>query len=285
MVRVVQISDTHINRRGGVPSANLQRCIDFINDEIRPDLVVHTGDVVSLTPGVDADLQTARQLLGQLTARLLVIPGNHDIGESCPDPWMGFATEAISVSAFRGVFGRGYWLELLDEHWAAIGLSDELFSSGIADEAEQWEWIDRTALEFEDRNVILFMHRPLWSKLEELELDESLAVAAKDRERLLRVFKPGRLRAVAAGHLHRFLHVSRNGVSDVWAPSTACLLTQLTSSGPPVPGLNRLGVMEYRLEGDDFEVEVHAVPGLDEREMQDIPEILEELGELVNRPS
>jgi predicted MPP superfamily phosphohydrolase len=40
-VRIVQLSDTHISHLGEVPAENMSLLADHINNEIRPDLVVH----------------------------------------------------------------------------------------------------------------------------------------------------------------------------------------------------------------------------------------------------
>ena len=49
-MRIVQLSDTHISHLGGVPAANMSLLTSYINNELRPDLVVHTGDVVIANP-------------------------------------------------------------------------------------------------------------------------------------------------------------------------------------------------------------------------------------------
>jgi len=49
-MRLVQISDTHLSHLGGPANDNLERLIPFVNDELRPDLVVHSGDVLMANP-------------------------------------------------------------------------------------------------------------------------------------------------------------------------------------------------------------------------------------------
>ena len=44
-MRIVQISDTHLSHRAGIGNRNFEELAAFINDQLRPDLVVHTGDV------------------------------------------------------------------------------------------------------------------------------------------------------------------------------------------------------------------------------------------------
>ena len=91
-MRIVQISDTHLSHRGGIGNRNFEELAAFINDQLRPDLVVHTGDVSILDPDSDADRAAARELLKLISAPLRVLPGNHDVGEPGDAPWGRFAT-------------------------------------------------------------------------------------------------------------------------------------------------------------------------------------------------
>ncbi len=48
---IAPISDTHISHLGGVPSGNMELVVEYLNNHLRPDLIVNTGDIVIL----DAD--------------------------------------------------------------------------------------------------------------------------------------------------------------------------------------------------------------------------------------
>jgi Calcineurin-like phosphoesterase len=65
-MRIVQISDTHLSHRGGIGYRNFEELAAFINDELRPDLVVHTGDVTMLDPDSKAEEQAQWDWLGTL---------------------------------------------------------------------------------------------------------------------------------------------------------------------------------------------------------------------------
>jgi 3',5'-cyclic AMP phosphodiesterase CpdA len=86
----MQLSDTHISHLDGKPSENMSLLVEYVNNELRPDLVIHTGDVVILNPDSLGDRLTAWRLHQKIDAPLLVLPGNHDVGESGDDPWMGY---------------------------------------------------------------------------------------------------------------------------------------------------------------------------------------------------
>lgn len=74
-VRIAQISDLHC---GSVYYREdlARRVVDEVN-ELRPDLVVVTGDLTDM--GFRSEFETARELLdGIACERMIVIPGNHD---------------------------------------------------------------------------------------------------------------------------------------------------------------------------------------------------------------
>jgi Icc protein len=78
---IAQISDTHILARsseqaeGQRRAENLRCCVADINRQ-RPDVVVHTGDMVQ--HGLPQEYEYLREILAPLEAPLYVIPGNRD---------------------------------------------------------------------------------------------------------------------------------------------------------------------------------------------------------------
>ena len=78
---ITQISDTHILARssdeavGGLRAETLRRCIADINRQ-RPDVVVHTGDIVQ--HGRPEEYAHVRAILAELEIPLYLIPGNRD---------------------------------------------------------------------------------------------------------------------------------------------------------------------------------------------------------------
>ena len=97
-MRIVQISDTHISHLGGVTTDNFSRLVEFVNDELHPDLIVNSGDVSILTPDSEADREAAYKLHQCFNAPVAVLPGNHDLGEPGDHPWMGLS---VTSGQFR----------------------------------------------------------------------------------------------------------------------------------------------------------------------------------------
>ena len=259
-MRIVQISDTHISHLGGTASDNLSLVADCINNELHPDLVVHTGDVVIANPDSVQDRETAWRLHQKIDARLLVLPGNHDVGESAEDAWMGLSVTSDRIAGFTKTWGpdRFFWSGSTASHsedWVFIGVNSERFSSGLPEENEQWNWLARAAERARGKSVMLFMHKPLWYP----ESFPGVTIDPSDRERLVSLFAGSRLRAVANGHVHRHRRAFEGEILAVWAPS-------LTFASPPDPqrGLESSSpaIVEYRIDGDTINADLRAVQGL-----------------------
>lgn len=259
-MRIVQISDTHNTHLGGVTNQNLGRLITFINDELRPDLVVHTGDVSILSPDLAADRETARELLSRIDAPLRVLPGNHDVGEPGEKPWAGFAATSARVAAFTGVFGPDHWVEVVGDY-AAIGLNSEILGTGLPEEQAQWEWLESVAGLAGGRPALVFCHKPFWPPTD-IPTEHTISVPAAAAGRLADAFDGVEVKVYASGHLHHYAVAERGDALTVSAPSTAFVARgHHELSGP---GLDQLGVVEYRSELGQVVPYFRALPGLTE---------------------
>jgi 3',5'-cyclic AMP phosphodiesterase CpdA len=265
-LRIVQISDTHLSHRGGVTNRNCERLIRFINEDLRPDLVVHTGDASMLDPDSAADRDAARDLLGRISAPLRVLPGNHDVGEPGERAWGGLAVTSERVTAFTSVFGADHWVEVLGDY-AVIGLNSEILSTGLPEEHAQWDWLRTITEQVGTRPVLVFCHKPLWPTVQE-PAEVPLSVPDSARERLLRAVDGVNVKIFASGHLHRF-EIGQHGQGlRVIAPSTAAVTRgrdELAGAG-----LRQLGLVEYRCEAGDVDVYFRSVPELVEGSARDI---------------
>jgi 3',5'-cyclic AMP phosphodiesterase CpdA len=268
-MRIVQISDTHINHRGGVTNQNFETLAAFINDVLKPDLVVNTGDVAVLSPDSAEDRETARKLHERFTAPLHVVPGNHDVGEPGATPWAGISVTSERVAGFRGAFGTDHWVELTPE-WALIGINSEIMSSGLPEEAEQWEWLATLPALVAERTAILFLHKPVWSPLEQ-ETEHQIALPAAERDRLLEVLKPVAIAAVCSGHLHCYQTGKVGDVLTVSAPSAAFVHVGDDGTGF-MPGLSQVGVVELVCEDGKVRPFFRSVPAVIESEPWHEPE-------------
>jgi 3',5'-cyclic AMP phosphodiesterase CpdA len=259
-MRIIQLSDTHISHLGGTPSRNMALLTGYLNDVLRPDLVVNTGDLVILDPDSQRDRETARALHQRIDAPLLVIPGNHDVGESGPDPWMGISVTSDRVAGYISTWGPDRFFRLGSADtgsagWAFVGINSERMSSGLPEEEEQWGWLAGLAEQVRGMSVMLFLHKPLWFPGPQA----GITIAEADRHRIISLFSGARLRVVANGHVHRYRHVLTDEILTVSSPS-------LTFATPPDPergvGPGPSGIVEYRIDGDTVQANLLHVPGL-----------------------
>jgi 3',5'-cyclic AMP phosphodiesterase CpdA len=260
-VRIVQLSDTHISHRGGIPAENLSLLADHLNHEVRPDLVVHTGDVVIADPDSASDRDAARRLLARIEAPLLVLPGNHDVGESADEPWMELPVTSERIAAFASAWGQDRFLLTgsaanRSEDWVFIGLNSERLGSGLPEEREQWDWLADAAQRARGKSVMVFLHKPLWFPGGSRS---GLTVPEAARQRLIALFAEARLRVIANGHIHRYRHALEEEILTVWAPSMTFAMP-----ADPARGLEASApaIVEYLIEDGAVRAELRQVPGL-----------------------
>ena len=272
-VRIVQISDSHVSHLGGVTTRNVARVVAFVNEQLRPDLIVHTGDLVAVTPDEEADRSAARAAHEGFSAPLRLLPGNHDVGEP-GDAWMGLEVTSRWVRAHQAVFGPDRFVEQLGG-WTVVGCNSELLGSGLEEEEDQWAWLAAVLGPRHDRPTLLFLHKPLWEP-DTYAGDGQRSVPAAARERLLSLPGAGMLRAVGSGHLHRYRRRVRDDVLEVWAPSVA-----FTGRAPAgLTHFEQLGVVEWRLGPDRVEAWFRSPVYLEELDARGVPEIAAEMARL-----
>jgi 3',5'-cyclic AMP phosphodiesterase CpdA len=104
--RILHVSDIHIGARNAQHDPEVERTIARLVERLAPELVIVSGDLTHR--GRRAQHERAAQLLNDLGAPLLVVPGNHDIPYSFPGrfthPWREFerqweTTEPLYSSA------------------------------------------------------------------------------------------------------------------------------------------------------------------------------------------
>ena len=206
--RLTQISDTHLARRLAKLSNNFQRVSEHI-DAARPDLVVNSGDLAFDAPTNRDDLEFAKTLHAALPVDCRFLPGNHDIGDNPtamgPPPSQP-ATEH-ECQNFRLVIGEDRWC-FDAAGWCFIGLNSLIMNSGLAGEAEQFDWLADHLSNVRGKPVALFLHKPFYLNAPndpELAATAIRYVPQPARRRLIDMFGAVDLRLIASGHLHQRL--------------------------------------------------------------------------------
>jgi 3',5'-cyclic AMP phosphodiesterase CpdA len=255
MKRVIQISDTHLSPSKRHFAANWEPLSRWIRAQ-EPDYVIHTGDVTVDGADVEQDLAHCAALFRQLGVPLLLVPGNHDVG----DPTSVFqpVTEA-RVAAWRRHLGPDWW-SLDVEGWRLIGLDSMLIDSGLALEVEQGEWLDAQMQSAGDRSLGWFVHRPLFLEAPEEGDSGYWAIAPNARAPLFSRVRENGVSLVASGHLHQMNARVHQGCQYVFCPSSAYVVTEKLQA--EMPGEKRLGAVIYEFDGRDVRVRLEELAEL-----------------------
>ena len=259
--RLTQISDTHLARRLTKLTDNFHRVSEYI-DAKRPDLVINSGDLAFDGPTSRDDLEFARTLHDALPVSCRYLPGNHDIGDNPtevgPPPSQPVTEQDRQI--FLSIFGEDRW-RFEAAGWCFIGLNSLVMNTGLASEAEQFDWLASQLSDTNGKPVALFLHKPLFLNSPgdpELAATSIRYVPMPARRRLVEMFRAVDLRLVACGHIHQRRDFTFDHVRHVWAPSAGFVISDARQE---VIGIKEAGLVEYRFQPHSFEVRHVRAPG------------------------
>ena len=259
--RLTQISDTHLARRYQKLTDNFHRVSEHI-DASRPDLVINSGDLAFDAPTSRDDLEFARELHNALPVACRYLPGNHDVGDNptAVGPVPSSPVTEADRQIFLSLFGEDRW-RFEAAGWCFIGLDSLVMNSGLATEAEQFDWLASQLAGTNGKPVALFLHKPLYLNAPD---DPELAATAiryipmPARSRLVEMLRTVDLRLVASGHVHQRRDFTYRHIRQVWAPSAGFIIPDRMQE---VIGMKEVGLVEYRFQPDSFEVRHVRAPG------------------------
>jgi len=259
--RLTQISDTHLARRLPKLTDNFNRVSEYIG-ATRPDLVINSGDLAFDAVTSRDDLVFAKALHDALPVPCRHLPGNHDIGDNPVQA--GPAPKQVASEAerqnFISVIGEDRW-RFEEAGWCFIGLNSLVLNTGLASEADQFDWLAAQFATAGGKPIALFLHKPLFLHTPD---DPELAASAvryvplAPRKRLIEMFGNVDLRLVASGHVHQRRDLTFGHTRHVWAPSTGFIIPDRIQE---VIGIKETGLVEYRFVPDNFEVRHVRAPG------------------------
>src|SRR5712672_3615712 len=253
--RLIQITDPHLARRLPTLTQNFHRVSEYI-DARRPDLVINSGDLAFDAPTSRDDLAFARELHGALPVACRCLPGNHDIGDNPtavgPVP-PALVTEAGRQS-FLALFGEDRW-RFEAAGWCFIGLNSLVMNSGLAREAEQFDWLASQLSAVAGKPLALFLHKPLFLNTPgdpELAASAIRYIPQPVRGQLVEMLGTVDLRLVASGHVHQRRDFTFGHTRHVWAPSGGFIIPDKMQE---VIGTKEVGLVEYHFQPDSFRSE------------------------------
>jgi 3',5'-cyclic AMP phosphodiesterase CpdA len=259
--RLTQISDPHLARNRPTLTENFHRVSETI-DTTRPDLIINSGDLSFDGPINRDDLEFAKTLHAALPIECRYLPGNHDIGDNPtavgPPPTQSVTPE--TVQAFVSIFGEDRWC-FEAAGWCFIGLNSLVMNTGLAREAEQFDWLASQLSSANGKPLALFLHKALYLNAPddpELAATSIRYIPQPARARLIEMLGAVDLRLVASGHVHQRRDFTRGDVRHVWAPSSGFIISDKKQE---VIGIKEVGLVEYRFQPDSFEVRHVRAPG------------------------
>jgi len=259
--RLAQISDTHLARRHQTLTDNFHRVSEYI-DSKRPDLVVNSGDLGFDGPTSADDLAFAKSLHEQIPVPCRYLPGNHDIGDN-PTAIGPVPSQPVTeqhLKKFRSAIGEDCW-RFDAAGWCFIGLNSLVMNTGLAREAEQFDWLASQLSSANGKPLALFLHKPLFLNVpDDPELAETSFryVPMPARRRLVEMLDTVDLRLVASGHVHQRRDFTDGRHRHIWAPSAGFVISDAKQE---VIGSKEVGLVEYRFQPDSFEVRHVRAPG------------------------
>jgi len=228
----VQITDTHclkVDKKSEKPPAKaffqiggykfhwldyvnsfpiLEKTIEYINSQIKPDFVIHTGDISDR--GDLSNLTRAKVLLDRLNCPYYPVMGDHDLGGYSYSNFNRFDCNYIKV------FGqRNYSFNYQDWHIIILG---------IYPDDEELNWLRKDLSENAEKPIILATHRlviadefTLWLAKKHLGVELLMPRA----EEVLKILKEySNIKLVLSGHCHSNFRWKRSGIDFI---STAAL--------------------------------------------------------------
>ncbi len=252
-MKIIQITDTHFSPEKTHFNGNWAPLLNFIEDS-GADLVVHTGDLTVDGADKEADITFSMELMRQVTAPMLIVPGNHDVGHFAH---MDQPVNAERLARWRRIVGGDRFVEDANG-WRLVGLNALLLGHEDEGEEAQFEWL-RTAFEERDgRRLALFSHKPLFVDT----LDEGdtgyWSVRPAQRKRLYDLIAAHDVALFASGHLHWAWQGRFDNTAITWGPSAAFVIDKIERE---MPGERLVGAVVHTF-ADDVKSEIVAVPGM-----------------------
>lgn len=256
---LVQVTDTHLSESHAYFVDNWEVFVAEMEAD-PPDLIVWTGDVSLRGTDDEADLAFARSQMDRLPSPVLVLPGNHDIGDPPPSPRLDRPLTEARRKRWVRHFGIDWWSQDFGQ-WRLYGVNAQLFGSGLEAEADQDRFFESALAEGGGRPGVLFSHKPVfYADPEDPRTYNHAVICLEGRRRLLGLCRAHNVRIIASGHLHYYRTACFDGIDLIWAPATAFINSKIKDR-PHVEVERCIGYLRYRFDGDGVSHTAVRAPG------------------------
>ncbi|PKA42272.1 metallophosphoesterase family protein [Rhizobium sullae] len=252
-MKIIQITDTHFSPNKPHFNGNWAPLLTWI-EETAADLIIHTGDLTVDGADKDEDISFSMDLMRQVSVPMLIVPGNHDVGDL---PGSRQPVNAERLQRWRRLAGEDRWLEDAGS-WRFAGLNSLLLGHEDDEEEAQFEWLQKALEDRGGRRVALFAHKPLFVD-EPHEGDTGYwSVKPSQRRRLYDLIAAHDVALFASGHLHWAWQGRYEQTALTWGPSAAFIIDKMERE---MPGERLIGAVIHEL-GDDAASRIVAIPGM-----------------------
>ena len=234
LFRFAVISDTHIRPSG--ESSSPWKTNLMTNDRARwatkkidsydPDFVIHLGDIVHPVPHLPtygSASSVANQIMDLIRAPVYYVPGNHDIGDKDNPTVPAYIVNEDYFRDFRKYYGPTYQsFDYSGIHFVLI--NSPVLNSGLPEEKQQKEWLERDLNENKGKRILVFSHYPpyLYQPEEAANYDN---IDLPERIWLLELLTKHNVEAFFAGHVHQFGYKRYHG-TRIYNLFSTCFVRQ-----------------------------------------------------------
>jgi predicted phosphodiesterase len=198
------------------------------------DAIVHLGDVVHPIPTLpshQAALDVAAQTWGTLGVPLLVVAGNHDVGDKRTSINAPILAAEARV-AFERQWGKTW--RRVDLHGVRLLVVDGgLLGLDSPEALAQAAWLEATLAEPDHRTFVFTHYPPFLCDPDEAEHYDNLP--PETRLWLLDRLADAGVEAVFSGHVHRFFYNRYRGIDLYTLPSVAFVRPEYSGLRPVPP--------------------------------------------------
>ncbi|WP_180900279.1 metallophosphoesterase family protein [Martelella soudanensis] len=258
-MKIAVLADAHIGTEKPVFVPNWEKVVSHVNERSDIDLIVVLGDLTLDGAKLDADRAFGRDAIAALRAPVLVLPGNHDVGDIARDTLQPADNDRLAQ--WEKHFGPWHWHSDAVDGWRLLGVNSQILATGLPEESAQWSSLEQAAEGRGERKLALFSHMPLFLEHWDEPDRPAWAIPAPARQRLRLLIEEHAIKAVIVGHIHRVLdRRCEGGPAFIWAAASSFLTHD--ESMPPQHGKELLGYTVLDFRQDEVVSEFVAVEAL-----------------------